>query len=460
MKRLGLVWVAAVPLAAALGCSIINSFDDVKPATDGGADSGIGEDVLVDTSSEETADTGSPDDTGPMTDGGTDLGADTAPVDKGLIVVGTAAKNDAGVTENFAAVLDPENGHRLGTDEKVTAAIIRYDGARDLWYFFENASPSYNISPTHDITLTVRRWKPDTNTWVKLGTLPHVPPPLADETTAVLANRLAYVSQTNDDAGVTGYALTGIDTSDSSAPKLITPSVAITDPPLGVIGTRASPAGGTLNMVFVENCVGSTCDVTIQRAQYPTAAAAPTLSATHKKVGTSTTLATGTPSYASFLNAGSPNDVIVLPPVGGGKDTLIRLQPASSDPVLGTSPISFGPSNTNLRPMAIAECQSTALVVDLLGVTLFAVPLSNDTGAMSTSVGLTHPGQRVYFEPYTNTAIAPFKQGITVDIAAYTLGGTAKAPTLAKRPTSSWSTPMDLQPNSFAVKQPVEFVCK
>jgi hypothetical protein len=110
--------------------------------------------------------------------------------------------------------------------------------------------------------------------------------------------------------------------------------------------------------------------------------------------------------------------------------------------------------------MAIAECQSTALVVDLLGVTLFAVPITNDPGAMSTSVGLGHPGQRVYFEPYTKSVLTPFKQGITFEIAAYTLGGTDKAPTLTKRPTASWDTPADIQSNSFAVKQPTEFVCK
>ncbi|MGZ6093853.1 MAG: hypothetical protein ACXWUG_17610, partial [Polyangiales bacterium] len=117
MKASRLAFLGAVPVVAVLGCSLINAFDDLKPVQDGGTDTGLGEDTATSMETSVTPDEGT--DTGSMIDSGTtDTGpGDTGPVDKGLIVVGAFVAGDAGPAQTVLSVLDPETGHRLGTDE-------------------------------------------------------------------------------------------------------------------------------------------------------------------------------------------------------------------------------------------------------------------------------------------------------------------------------------------------------
>jgi hypothetical protein len=454
-------------VVAAFGCSLINAFDDLKPAQDSGTDTAVVTDTAVENdTSDDTVDTGSPIDTAVVMETGGD--ADTGPVDKGLIVVGAFVAGDAGPAQTVLSVLDPENGHRLGTDEKVTAPIIRYDGVRDLWYFFTTTkTTSFSLVETDVVTLSVRQWNPTTKAFVEKGKTV-VPTPLADETTVVLRNRGAYVAQAPVDGGMVSYSLVAIDTTDPTMPKASTATTALSEPPIGATGTRASAgAGGTMNLLYVQNCVPAdggptTCELAIDRAIYPSAAtSAPNLSPTRTVIASVPSLGDATsPSWASFLNAGAPYDVFAYPPITtGAKSTIVRLEPSTGVPIVGSSPISFGPSNRLLRPMAVAECAKAALIVDLLGQTLFAVPLSNDPAATQTGVSLGRPGQRVYWEPYTKTALAPYKQSINYAISAYTVGGTEKAPTLTFRGMSSWSPPVELQPNTLATKQPVDYTC-
>ncbi|MBL8722075.1 MAG: hypothetical protein JNL79_39195, partial [Myxococcales bacterium] len=89
---------------------------------------------------------------------------------------------------------------------------------------------------------------------------------------------------------------------------------------------------------------------------------------------------------------------------------------------------------------------------------VYGVPLAFD-GTPSV-FGLGRSGQRLYFEPYTHTVLAPYRaSAVAFEIAALEITGTDKAPVFKKRSGTSWNPPTELQPILLAVKAPNEFPC-
>lgn len=441
---LGLVLFA--PATAVVACTFVNGFDDVKPLV-----------VKDSDTTDSLTDTGGPGDTGGG--GDSDAPVDTGPVDKGLVVVsGQVAAADGGTTSQpVLAVLDPADGKRLGTDEKITPVAVRYDGGHDRWYVWVNKSgTSFDPAPTTEIELQIRTYDREKTTWKVLSTL-KVPTIVDEATSTVLNNRLAYVSY----ASATTFELTVVDVSNPAAPKVITPGLALTVPPIGVIGTAGPTGGGTVNMLSVTSgaaCTGGVCKVVIQRATVP-AAPNPATDNGSKQVADTLDISAGQPAWGSYLNGGSTQDLLMVPPTGAAtKATLLRLNPVNNDPVSGTTPIAFSTSKNTLRSLTVSECFQTVFVTDLNGTQVYAVPLAFDGTA--NVFGLGRSGQRLYFEPYTHSVIAPYRaSAVAFEIASLEIGGTPKAPTFKKRSGASWTPPAELQPTLLATKSPNDFPC-
>jgi len=139
---------AALTLLGAVGCSLVNGFDDVKPLVDGtyGASDGSA-----------------------LTDGNlaVDGSADAAGTAIGAIVVGARIDTDANGFEYVLAVLDPATGHEIAAREPMVVTAVVYDGLRDLWYIFEAPGPGFLPGPYAVSTLHVRSFDLEARTWTE-----------------------------------------------------------------------------------------------------------------------------------------------------------------------------------------------------------------------------------------------------------------------------------------------------
>ena len=150
---------------AALGapaCTLLNTFDSVKPLRDGGdqVEGGLEASAMGDASDSSVADAAGDSTLG---DAGPDGAADAGPPpDKGVIVVGGVANaGDGGVDAGLVSVLTalaPEDGTELPhARERLNVASVQYDGLRDLWYVFESGGAGFFPTPTDPVFLHVRQ---------------------------------------------------------------------------------------------------------------------------------------------------------------------------------------------------------------------------------------------------------------------------------------------------------------
>jgi hypothetical protein len=232
---------------------------------------------------------------------------------------------------------------------------------------------------------------------------------------------------------------------DPKAPNVYA-NLPLPEPPLGVIGTPSvTGQGGVLNLLARAGCDAGAC-VQMRRVLFPPNAP-PTLNA---PIVLRDATYTGSPGFGSYRRGG-PIDIVAT---RATRDTTFRfLIPLNNAETSKT--ISFPMLGPNLKPIAIAECAATALVVETnADLQLYAVPLGGSTPA---AIPIGHSGQGVYFEPYTSTVLAPFNQGPGFELSAFTLGGTPSAPTLERR--TDWAPPADLRPIIVATRTPLDFPC-
>jgi hypothetical protein len=427
-----------MPLAATFAaCSLVNTFDDLAPASDASVP-----DVVVESSTDAVADAAPPLDAPPVQDA-----ADAAP--KGVIVIGGTVTVDGGQLSVLTA-LAPENGKELPqAREPMNVTSAHYDGLRDLWYVFESGGEGFFPTPTDDVFLHVRRLDTYSGQWTELQKI-KVPPTVSFATTAVLRERLSYVAYRVDDGGV-GFDFVTLDTSKPS-------SIAILDvhkldkPPIGAIGTRSSTGvGGVINLLHDGVCDAATC-LDVQHVTVPSNAP-PTFTGTETAA-----LYVGSPGYGSYL-AGGPSDVFVTrASTGLTTATIAMFSPQSFPPQQIAPSTTFGILGPYIKPLAFAECQQQALIVETnQDLALYAIPLVPNGTLVRIST--QHSGQGVYFEPYTSTVITPFSQGTNFALTAFKLEGTTVAPKLVPRVTPAWSPPAELRPNIVATRVPLPVVC-
>jgi hypothetical protein len=428
---------AALVAGGAVACSLINSFDDVKPAVTVASDATV--DAPIEAGSE---------------------GGDAGP-SEGVIVIGGVAEEDGGHVPVLTA-LSPASGAELPMARvKLLVAALHYDGLRDLWYVFESNGATHFPTPSDAVFLHIRRLDALTGAWEEIQSI-KVPTLVANTHVAVLRERLAYIAYRTDADGQVGNDLVVINTEDPSQPSLIGSPTPLVGSPIGVIGTRGgATAGGSITLLYDASqgldagiCGGAVDGggpLCLESQLVKVASEGLPSVGPLREVGTHI----GSPAFGSFLGNGSPINYVgfsATPPAG----VLQGYTPVNGQPV-GTQ-IKFQIGDPYLRPIAFADCLGQALLIGTNTETaVTAVPVT--TAGVGDRAVMDHSGQSVHFEPFTSTVLAPFTQGEGFELTAFKLGGAAGAPKLTLRQAPEWSPPAHLRPEIVATRIPVPFTC-
>lgn len=428
----------------AAGCSIVNSFDDLKPLTDGtyGPSSQSGGDA----STSE----------GPFTEGGADADAGAAPT-SALVVTGLV-DTDSGAPPHVLTVLDPATGAEIAPREPMVVTAIRHDGVRDLWFIFESSTTDFAPGSGDKTFLHVRKFDLATRSWSELSKR-EVPVPQSYDSVVVLTDRVGYVAYRPSDAGGTAVDFVTLDTASPANVGVLATQALTGSTPLGAMGVRSTTGpGGNVGLLRI-TCAGpppALCPLEILPVLVPNGGT-PAIQA---PVTVASISRFATPSYASLADL--DRNVVVIPsadPADAAAPTSAVLFEPRNHVAEGT-PTTFSFKDSVLRRAAVSECQRVAFVVGgNADLDLHAVPLTGDGQGTTFKISTGHSGQSVFFEPSTSTVLTPFSQGAGFDLSAFRLGGTKAAPTLTPRKKPDWNPPTDLRPILVGVRQTQPIVC-
>lgn len=433
----------ALALLVAAGCSLVNTFEDVAPRTDGvyvQADA-----TVIDVAAPSEAST---DATTDASDGGTGSG--------GAIVVGGRVEEDGGL-KYVLAVLDPANGREIAKRENMVVAAIQYDGVRDLWFIFESKSTDFVPGRNDQVVLHVRNLDAKTGVWTER--VNKVVPTLQSyDSIGVTNQRITYIAYEDPEAGQ-GYEYVTYDTTDPANPTQMNRIPVTGDLPLGGMASRSTTgAGGVVNFVRINrsDCTGpTTCQLELVPVLVPPVNE-PALSAA-APIGYMSAFAI--PGYAA-MPPPADIDLVVFP--RSGNDASAPATVRRYDPRLRSeqqTASQFVITDNGIKRGAVSSCQNVAFFVGTNGdLRVHAVPIKADGTGTPTNASTGHSGQSVYFEPSSKTVLAPFAQGAGFDFSAFKLGGTTDAPTLAKRGTD-WTPPADLRPILLGIRETLPITC-
>jgi hypothetical protein len=285
----------------------------------------------------------------------------------------------------------------------------------------------------------------------------------------VTPQRLSYIAYGNGtiDGGVPAdggspYSLVTLDTDDATAVTVESDPVPLMSGYGALIGipSDVNAAGGYLGL-------GGTTKTDAGTVSQLTPVVIPGMGSPSVLPPIVGTVAAGSlVGYGTVTVNGATHALVITRPNGSAPATLSVFDPEQTDPTMaligaGTFPFADG----NVKPPAFSTCAQMAFVVgtnsDLsvhavsiggIGQAVAGVYPTLPAGMAATG----HSGQGVYFEPYTNTVLAPFSQGDNFALTAFTLGGDAGAPALIQRLPPRWVPPPDLRPNFVATKTPPE----
>jgi hypothetical protein len=437
--------VLSLAIVVAWGCSLVNSFDDVSPRTDG---------IYVET--DATVADGSPAADVVATDApGTDA-SDAAIGSGGAIVVGGRIENEAGALAYVLAVLDPATGREIGQREDMVVAGIQYDGLRDLWYIFESKSDDFVPGVNDQVVLHVRELNAKTGVWTERSQK-IVPVLQSYDSIGVTRERLTYIAYRAPEAGA-GLEYVTFNTNDpANLVEINRLPVDIT--PLGAMPTRSPTGpGGFVNYLRISatDCdAGNLCQMELVPVRIPNSGD-PSLDPI---VPLGYTVRFNGPSYAA-MPPPTDLDLVVFPRTGNdasAPSTIRRYDPINHN--AQQTPTDFVITDSALKRAAVSNCGKMAFVVGTNGdLRVHAVPIQANGGGTPVSASTGHSGQSVYFEPSTKTVLAPFAQGAGFDYSAFKLEGTETAPALTKR-TADWTPPSDLRPILLGIREPLPIVC-
>lgn len=500
------MWAVLLAPGLAFACSVINAPEDVIEVSEAGSTGGsaglgglggaggtgdtggvggtggtAGDGGSSTTSTSTTSTGGSAGDTssggagGSSTSGGGEGGASTggaattgtevtatsgggAPpmFDEGLVVV-SARTAEAEASEQVLAILAEDGTERAR--ETISVAAIAHDGAedRDVWFLFV-AEDIFPLDKTRPADLEVRRYDPDGPGWTDVSQVSALPPPRAGHV-AVLNGYVAYLSYRNSDEAET---LTILDTrnlddikklADSAVPPVI--EDASQQSLVGLLGARGSPTnrdatGGTLN-VMIRDCLQADCPLVVQ----------PLFVGSDVSPGAPVTLDTynGTPAFASAL---TERRSFVAIDTGEGV-RFFEFDPFDlSD--LEDAPVAT--TTSTMRGLAVLECEESLVLSEGDEERLRGVSTKSYVGQ---AYDLMRPGQRLYFEPYTQRLLAPYNQDLdnltpaegSGIIDEFTLTGNGvSAPTIEPVLAADWAPPADLVPLTLGVRMPPSFSCE
>jgi hypothetical protein len=473
-RRAALVAVGAFCVMGA-ACTLINSYDELVPqkveppdASSGGLDSSLQGDVV--SSSPDSGGGGSRDAGGPADAAAEEAAAVAAA--HGVIVIGGEISNDAGRQVVLTAI-DPSTGSELPKARTaLNVAGVQYDPAGDLWYVFESGGAGIFPLPTDPFYLHTFTLDTITGKWTELGHFA-VPPGVSFATTAVIPQRVSYIAYGDGtiEGGVpvdggSPYSLVTLDTSDPTAVTVVSEPIPLASGYGALIGLRSdvNAAGGFLGLGSTAKLDGGVTVSLLTPVLVP-GSGSPSL----EQPILGTAAAGSLVGYGNVTSNGEMHALVITRPNGTAPATLSIFDPAATDPtmaLLGAGTFPF--ADSNVKAPAFSACAQMAFVVgtnsDLSVHAVSIAAIGQAEGGVypalsSTSAATGHSGQGVYFEPYTNTVLAPFSQGDNFALTAFTLTGTASAPELVQRLPPRWVPPPDLRPSFVATKTPFPDEC-
>jgi hypothetical protein len=460
---------------ALAGCSLINTFDDVKksPIGSGGQDGGgTGGKTGGTGGSTSPTDGGGGAQSGGKTgagggggagggagSGGTS-GSDGGGATGGVAGTGGKAPADSGadafVVDNTAGVLvsynftdkklyvlDPETGAPLSSEPMGSVRAIINDGATDNWYIFEATGPL-----TGGVTVHSRELNTKTGKWLELGKTSGFPVPVG-AVPGVPTNRIAYFSDPTPSltAQPPDFTLTVLDTTDPAHVKLFGAK------------NRALPAGAkqgvmaesrSLNVLMLASpCTGDAgaCDVSIAHYVVSDTDIAFVNTSVIGQVSSSGNTGFATDSsrhedVVAFPNATTVAAGTCAAPRGKGFAT--AYSSATLAPVAAN--VSFDLDSKRFTAATLDTCANVLFLTSYLEDTsIWAVPMAGGTPS-KLCVGT---GNRLLFEPYTKTLF----RVTDTQLEAYRSTGTPTTPTIASR--SLDKLPTGFVPVAPAVRQPL-----
>ncbi len=472
-RRLALL-CAGASLIVGAGCTLINSYGDLAPqkveSPDGspGLDSSLASDVgsSAPDSAVSTRDGGTP-----LLDAAAEEAAAVAAA-HGVIVIGGETSSDAGRQVVLTAI-DPSTGSELPKARMpLNVAAVSYDGVRDLWYVFESGGTGIFALPTDPFYLHTFTLDTITGQWTQLGDF-QIPPGVSFATTTVIPERVSYIAYGDGsiDGGVPAdggspYSLVTLDTANPTAVTVVSPPIALGSGYGALIGVRSdvNAAGGFLGLGSTAKLDGGATVSQLTPVLVPGSG-----SPSPEPPIYGTAAAGSLVGFGSVTINGAMHALVITRPNGTAPATLSVFDPAATDPtmaLLGAGTFPF--TDSNVKAPAFSACAQMAFVVGTnADLSVHAVSIGAigpaDAGVYptlpATSAATGHSGQGVYFEPFTNTVLAPFSQGDNFALTAFTLTGTSDAPQLVERLPPRWVPPPDLRPNFVATKSPFPDVC-
>ncbi len=426
-------------VALPLGCSVINSFDDVNPivaAMSGGGGSGGGNSGGDAGSENQGGDAGSMN-TGGSSGGSGGGSGGTVEVLPGLLVM--QAEDTAAESSLVLSVLSPQTGEELAREPGAFPGIA-YDSSRDIWFVLRSDSELATPLPGDTITLEARKFDRATNEWEILTETPvEVPLPLDERQLYALNERVVLLAY-DDVTTNTGQAIV-YDTSDPNAIEELDGSPvslgSLSDRVLQGAMASPLPVGGSVNLLR-RNCsttTGAGCDIELDRIAAIDDASLPTST----PIGT---VPDASYAVAGTYNWGDEKLTIAFPYLDATSPNVAYIQqfhPITHSPEADQYQF---PSAAQLR-VAVDPCVGVAYVTNPLESKARAVPLS--TSAALATLELDHLSKGLVLEPFTHTMLAPFDSATDFEVTAFEILGDQNNPDFKKR-LGDWAPPSKLRP--------------
>jgi len=475
--------------ALALGCSVINAFDDVVeglPEGGAGGDAGSGG-VSGDGGTGGDSGAGSGGDSGSGGSGGSTGGAggDGATKQPGLIV-GFFRK--ANPEEYLVVTLDPWTGGELAREtytQRIMAIV--YDRDRDTWFFWERGPETF--APA---TLHVGKFDENTGEYTETSAV-SVPVPYGQALVGIVNKRIVYKSTIQTTGPQDGITI--LDTADPAQVKVVLSggNQQSALPQGDVIkmlphpNANADAVGG--NITFVQQQAGTNCipDPSWQEPDGGEGGTAPIVCPV-RLLGALVNPSSTAPVYdapsgigalAGYVfqtggRAGSTvddtqfpgSDLIVFPPISPSTDpgAVVQARNYSTHALIRSHPFDevLQPGRPDrgvgLVDATFDTCRKIVVAAEL-DTGLYAIPLQGgDVG----HTPVPSVGNRVIFEPYTKSVLKPLESDVNPELTAYELRVTEGNPEFVQRGSAGalpWNPPTDLIPVQLAVKFPRQPPC-
>ncbi len=457
--RLTALWM--VPTLA-LGCSLANSFDEVKPlaggpgaagssaagaagtggstvtAGSGGSVGGAGAGGVAGSAGSGAGSGSAGSGAGAGGGGGAGAGAGGAPALLGAVVLSGLVPGTPDT--RILTVLDTGSGEETSRETMIVSGVV-HDAITDTFFVFDSATEP-DPAPGDAVTLRARKLDMSTGKWLPdLGTV--AVPPNARGSAVALNGRVAFLTYPGGQG--TKRALVVVDTSDPTAMKVLpdTGTSFSTGEAVSVVASRdAASAGGVVGLAGITACNATmkTCDASILPISVTDTAVT---YLARKSIGTYDF----TVGASMAFGAGSDRFFAAFPPVPPAKGYVQSYTTTSLSKAGAPAP--FDATGPALKALAYDECDDIAFVSELTDQAIFIVP--GDTSKPAALQSLGKPGQRVAFDHATRTVIVPYSVGSQHFVRAFKLDPSKPAKPLTER-TSDWKPPTDFEPDFTAVR--------